>query len=731
MNDFLKAVIYGGLFSVPFLTLFVVDSYFFPFITGKNFAFRILVEITVVAWLLLALRDVSFRPRFSWLLPSAGVLLLVMFAANMLGIHPDTSFWSNYERMDGYITLVHVFLYALVLGSFLKTKQQWNAFLITTLFAAAVTALYGVAQYNGLAGGIEGRRIESFLGNAAYMAIYMFFHLFISFWLFVESRSTVLRVVYGLLSVLFLYVLIGTGTRGTALGFLAGGAAMVTYIVLFGAKYPEFRKVAAGVSVFLVFVAGSFYLARNTEFVQSNGNLSRIANIDLAEDLKVRGTIWGMAWEGVKERPLLGYGQGNFNYVFNEKYDPFLYNQEQWFDRAHNIVMDWLIAGGFLGLLAYLSIFVVCLYYLVWVPWRRPEDQTFTALERGVLFGILVGYFTHNLVVFDNIVSYIFFAVILALLHSRVGVEIPRFKTWKIDDALFKQFAFPVAVVAIAGLVYTLNVPGMQAPGDIIDGYRAQDPKERLAAFERALARGSFAHQEITEQITQQAMSMAGTAEVPEEVRQGFVTLAETELKRLAAEKPGDARVHVFFSTFYRAIGNNELALEQVKLAREFSPRKPSIIMQEAIIEYSRGNNDAARDLFAEAFHLDERHIEARVYYAALLFKTGEAEAAKALATTTEQLKAFAQTDFLIRTLTENNDNNDYLIDLFKLRLEDKPDSAQNWASLAFLYYQIGDRENAITTLADAGKAIPGFAKMATCISDNIAAGREPQVGCQ
>lgn len=730
MNDFLKAVIYGGLFAVPFLTLFVVDSYFFPFITGKNFAFRILVEITVVAWLLLALRDVSFRPRFSWLLPSAGVLLLVMFAANMLGIHPDTSFWSNYERMDGYITLVHVFLYALVLGSFLKTKQQWIVFLNTTLTVALIAALYGLSQYFGLSS-TSTTRIESYLGNAAYMAIYMLFHIFIAFWLFVESRSNLVRVGYALVAAIFIYTLLGTGTRGTAIGLLAGGLSMALYFIVFGRAYPLFRRYATGIFIFLTLAAVTFYVARDSALIQNNSNLARIANIDLAEDLKVRGTIWGMAWEGVKERPLLGYGQGNFNYVFNEKYDPFLYNQEQWFDRAHNIVMDWLIAGGFLGLLAYLSIFVVCLYYLVWVPWRRPEDQTFTALERGVLFGILVGYFTHNLVVFDNIVSYIFFAVILALLHSRVGVEIPRFKTWKIDDALFKQFAFPVAVVALAGLVYTLNVPGMQAAGDIIDGYRAQDPKERLAAFERALARGSFAHQEITEQITQQAMSMAGTAEVPEEVRQGFVTLAETELKRLAAEKPGDARVHVFFSTFYRAIGNNELALEQVKLAREFSPRKPSIIMQEAIIEYSRGNNDAARDLFAEAFHLDERHLEARVYYAALLFKTGEAEAAKALATTTEQLKAFAQTDFLIRTLTENNDNNDYLIDLFKLRLEDKPDSAQNWASLAFLYYQIGDRENAITTLTDAGKAIPGFAKMATCISDNIAAGREPQVGCQ
>ena len=201
---------------------------------------------------------------------------------------------------------------------------------------------------------------------------------------------------------------------------------------------------------------GSFYSARDSDFIQSSPNLARIANIDLGKDLEVRGTIWGMAWSGVKERPLLGWGQSNFNYIFNEQYDPFLYGQEQWFDRVHNIFLDWLVTGGFLGLIAYLSIFVACVYYLIIVPLRRPEDQTFTTLERGVILGILAGYMTHNLVVFDNIISYIFFAVILALIHSRVGEHMPQFDTIKIDKNLFNQFVVPVAMVLVGALIYTI-----------------------------------------------------------------------------------------------------------------------------------------------------------------------------------------------------------------------------------------------------------------------------------
>ncbi|MEZ4195117.1 MAG: O-antigen ligase family protein [Candidatus Paceibacterota bacterium] len=725
MNDFLRVLAWGGVFAVPFLTMFVVNDYFFPFITGKNFAFRIIVEIAFVAWALLAVVDAKYRPRFSWLLTSFATLLIVMFFANAFGRDPQTSFWSNFERMDGYVTLVHVFLYVVVLGSLLTTKKHWNIFLNTTLGVAFVVAMYGLSGQTA-----PGARIESFLGNSAYLAIYMFFHIYIAFWLFVEHRSALLRTVYGLLAFMFIYTLIETGTRGTTLGLISGTIVMVGYIGLFGSRFPEFRKYAIGAFVLLLVAVGSFYSARDSDFIQSSPNLARIANIDLGKDLEVRGTIWGMAWSGVKERPLLGWGQSNFNYIFNEQYDPFLYGQEQWFDRVHNIFLDWLVTGGFLGLIAYLSIFVACVYYLIIVPLRRPEDQTFTTLERGVILGILAGYMTHNLVVFDNIISYIFFAVILALIHSRVGEHMPQFDTIKIDKNLFNQFVVPVAMVLVGALIYTMHVPGILAAGDIIDGYRSQTAEGKLAKFELALSRGSFAHQEITEQIAQQAMGIGSDANVKEETRQKFITRAEEELNKLVAEKPGDARVHVFFSTFYRALGNLDEAATQMDIARELSPRKQSIIMQQAIIKYSQGDMEKAKELFREAFILDERNDEAREYYAAMLFAIGEADSAKALITEDRIMDRFAMNDFILSSVNSAGDTV-FLSELYESRIKQQPDSAQNWASLAFLYYQNKDNEAAISTLESAKTQIPTFAKAANCFIDNIKAGNEPQEGCQ
>ena len=125
MKDVMKWLVYAGIFAVPFLTLYVENDYFFPYITGKNFWFRIIVDITFAAWAILALYEVKYRPKISGIVWSFGALLVVMFAADWWGLNRNVSFWSNFERMDGYVSLVHTFLYMLVAGSVLQTKEHW------------------------------------------------------------------------------------------------------------------------------------------------------------------------------------------------------------------------------------------------------------------------------------------------------------------------------------------------------------------------------------------------------------------------------------------------------------------------------------------------------------------------------------------------------------------------------------------------------------------------------
>ncbi len=731
MKDILQGAVFVGLFLVPFLPLYVENDFFFPYITGKNFAFRIIVEFMFASWVLLALYEPKYRPKFSWILAGFAALLGVMAVADALGEHPLSSFWSNFERMDGYVTLVHVFMYMVVAGSVFTTAKLWSYFFHTSAAVALCVALYGLGQYNGIiaAGNGSTIRVDSLLGNAAYMAVYMLFHIFIIFWLFVRTKVLSYKIGYALVAAVLAYTLLLTGTRGTFLALIGGSAVTVVYVALFGRKYPEFRKIAIGACAVIVLAAGSFWLLRDSTYVQSQPALKRIADISLSRDLTVRGTIWSMALEGVKERPILGWGQSNFNYVFNKEYDPSLYSAEAWFDRTHNIVLDWLIAGGIVGLLAYFSIFFAALYYLFLQPiLRKDEDPTFNVLERGVLLGLLAGYLVHNLVVFDNIISYIFYGSILALIHSHVGSTIKAVHSFTLDRHLIAQFVAPILLLTTGAVAYFVNYPGIAAAADIIDAMREQTVEGRLREFHSAIERHSFADQEIVEQLAQQAMGAVRSTSATDEEKRAITQRAELELLRMIEEKPNDARLHAFLTSFYRAIGALPQAKEQAAKARELSPNKQAIITEQGIIELQLNNIDGAVEFLKTAFELDESNVQARLLYAGVLLRAGKEEEVRALIGE-EYFERFAFNDFALAMADQSGDK-ELLAEMFEARVQAQPEVAQHRASLAFIYYELGQTQKAIEVLEKGGEDIPTFADSAQCFVKNLKNGVRPDEGC-
>lgn len=738
MKDVWQLLVYGGLGAVLFIPLIVSDSMFFPFITGKNFWFRIIVEITLAAWILLALYEPRFRPRFSWLIPGMAGLLVVMFVANLLGVHPEKSFWSNYERMDGYVTLIHFGAYFVVLGSVLSVRtisffgrqtSSWYIFMVTALVAAVWVALTAFQQLAGLTENTrDGWRINGTLGNAAYMAIYMLFNVFVALWVLVQTKVTWGRVVAGALAVLFTFLLVQTGTRGTLIGFAGGTFVGALYIAIFNHQYPVVRKVALGLVIAVMAIVGTLYVYQDSTVVQESAILNRATAINLSE-LELRMEIWAMGLEGISERPVLGWGQGNFNYIFNEYYDPALSGRaEEWYDRGHNIFIDWLSNGGVLGLIAYLAIWVGLAYYMFVQPHRRGAPEYFTVTERGLLIGILAGYFIHNLVVFDNIVSYIFFAVVLALIHSRVQAAAPSTPR-TVDPVVITNVITPVVLIGAALAIYLVNVPSMLAAQDIIDAYRSDNPAVRLEAFERAFARDGFALQEVTEQFVQQAVNLSGNQQIAPEIRQAFQTAAATRINNLLAYKPGDARVHVFATSFYRNVGDIEQAREQAALARQYSPEKPTIIIDQGYVEYQAGDLRAMRDFFQEAYDLNPDNYRAQMALATGLLAT-DAPEAEWRAVLGERASREFLTDRLAMIVAERTGNYALLREMFATAIERSPRNVQGWISLAFTEYRLGSSTAAIATLEETAERFPEVASATQCFIDNIAVGNEPNDGC-
>jgi O-antigen ligase/tetratricopeptide (TPR) repeat protein len=598
-----------ALFIIPFLPLVVFNGFFFPFITGKNFAFRILVEIALAGWILLALIDKKYRPRFSWTFALFAALVVWMAIADAFGMNPAKAFWSNFERMDGWVTLIHVFAFFVVAGAILGADKLWRKWWLTFLGGATLVCLYGVLQILGVfaihQGGV---RLDATFGNAEYLAAYLLFAIAISTWQAFESKKKWLRYSLIVLTLLELVILYYTATRGAILG-LVGAAGLGALLWMFEAG-KKGRRYAAGALVLVVLISGGFFLIRNSSFVQHDPTLARIGSISLA-DGATRFTIWHMALEGAMARPITGWGQEGFNYVFNEYYQPSLYGQEQWFDRAHDIFFDWLVAGGFPALLLFIALLISAVVAL----YRSNVTRT----ERIMLISALAAYAFQGLFVFDNLFTYVPLAAILAICASAAARPIGWFeKTPELTPESFGTMAVPIGIVALVVVIWFVNVPGIRAASDIITAITpAADVNTNIAAFKQAYADGSFANQEITEQLLSFAETTVQDSSISNADKQTVFTYAIQQTQALVAQIPQDARIRLEYALALRAGGDYADAITQSGIAEQLSPDKQTIIIENGVEQWQAGNYPAASAAFNKAYALDTSFQTAAAYAAA------------------------------------------------------------------------------------------------------------------
>ena len=705
MKSYARWIIIAGIFAIPFLPYIVVNDFFFPYITGKNFAFRIFVELMFGAWIFLAISDQKYRPRWSWIALAVTAFTISLGLSNFFGVDPHKSFWSNYERMEGYITLIHLMAYFIASISVLTAEKLWRNLFYTTLGVSALVNLSEVSELiRLLTQGATTIRLDSTFGNPIYLAVYNLFHIFLA--AYCMSAFAKSKIAKGLLAALMVIngvALYFTATRGTILGLIGGVGLAALLVAIFERENKKLRMVAAGTVLAGVLLIVGFVGIRNTDFVQTSPVLSRFANISLEDNTtKARFMIWNMAWQGVQERPVLGWGQGNFPWIFSKYYDPGMYAQEPWFDRAHNVFFDWLTAGGVLGLLFYLSIFLATLYHL----WFNRENG-FTMVERSVLTGLLAGYFVHNVFVFDNLISWILFFTLIAYVHSRstepVSLGSLREKlslepVWESLRSGGPAFAGVIAAATI-GAVYYLNVPAMNVNKALINGMRQQPTiEENLKYFEEAIDGGTFGAGEVRERIVFQAMQVFDIQNISPDTRTRFDALATQAIKDQMEAIPGDSKYPLFLSSYLMRAGRLEEALTYADKALELSPKKQAILYQKGNILLNMGATKKAYEVFTEAYELATKNREAARFYAIAAVYAGEDAVAEEV-----MLKHFGTTTLAEIPLAQayaTRGQNDRALVIWKALYAASPNNAQYAFTVAATYIQLDQKEKALEVLA-------------------------------
>ena len=611
----LRWVVVGALTLGATVPLLVTDFLFFPFISGKNFAFRILIEIAFTVWIVLVLRNPAFRPRASRMMWSVGFFIVALGAAALFAEDSYKAIWSNFERMEGFVGMFHFALAFVVAGSMFRVRE-WRTFILVSLGVNAIVIGYALLQFFGVfAINQGGVRVDATFGNAIYLGVYALFHLLFSLLAFYTARREKKSVwllaflgalVLGNVSLIFL-----SATRGLVLGLMVGLVGACIVLLCSRGVFRRWGIIGLCVAVLAV---GGFFALRETP-LRLHPIFGRVLSVSLrSDDTQARFIIWRMALSGALERPVLGWGQEGFSFVFNKYYDPALFGREQWFDRAHNTYIDWLIAAGMVGFVGYFTIW----FFAARVAWA------FALPERALWFGFGTAYATTNFFVFDNGVSYFFFFMLLAYLHYRSTEN----QTVAVGRMFSARFAAPLALLVLVASLYYFNARPAYAGTLLLRALRSQPggPAENLEIFKRALAQDSFATAEIREQLAQATAMMAPVQHTPLTLKQEFLTVAATELDKEIKRRPADARYYSLMGSVLDSFGLYDQGVVYWREASLHSPRKQTLLFQLGVNRFNAGKVRDAVLYFKQAYDINPANREAVIYYAAVLIYAGERE---------------------------------------------------------------------------------------------------------
>ena len=648
MQKVLKNVVWGCLFIVPFIALYISDAgtfdflhygssgLFFPFISGKNLVFRSIVEIAFVAWLLLALNDAKYRIKKSPLVIAYGIFMLIILMADIFGVDTRTSMWSNFERMEGFVGHIHLFAYFVILTSMVSTVEDWGRLLKVFIFSNILVMGWGFLQLLGvkqfffykIAPGLSEKiaqafpvhqstyQLDSTIGNSSYYAIFCVLFAFIAAILFTQVKDRGQKFFYVAIIVLNLISLFYTSTRGAIIGMMAG--SLVTFAVFAYHQKGKVRNLFFATVVVLALAISSIFIFKESSFVKGTPTLAHFSNISFKTGTGFsRMNIWKMSYDGWKKRPILGYGQDNFQYVFPREFiGETMWSNEPWFDRSHNVFFDWLIAGGILGLLSYLSLFAVAAFLLL----KRGSEIPFK--EKALIAGALVAYFVHNVFVFDNLTSYILFFTLLAYIAVRTGKNHVWGENTRIGE--WKDLLQPVIIVSFMAIFYYVNylphltnrlvISGMDVNRLIQTMPFEEILKHQNKVFKEAISIGLLGKQEAEEQFFQIAGRMIQYQipdTLPQQQKQSiaqaqneFISSVKAYAKEVEPKYKDNVRMLNIIGMFYNSIGDGVSADEVLSKALAIAPNKQLIMFDLARAKMIQSKFDESYQLSVRAYEL-------------------------------------------------------------------------------------------------------------------------------
>ncbi len=615
-----------GVALILFLPLLVYKGTFYPFIFPKAIVFQVLTEIIFIIWLFLFLyakdRKINFRHP---LIISLTVFVIVLFLTSLCGLDFRRSFWSTEERMNGLVTILHLYMFFLILSGTFKRKEDWRFLVWSSLSCSLLVGLYGLGQKMGLDFLIKTNdyQMTATLGNPIFLAVYAMLNVFLALWLvFWSGRKT--GKILGLIMMVFnIWVMLSAASRGVMLAF---GISLFCFLffVIFNSKS---RLLKASIIVLLFVILSGLVFIQLPQFSSQISEMPifvrRLAHFTTSAESRLDAWIIGL--KGFIDRPLSGWGWENYNLIFNKYYNPVYLArgmESTWFDRSHNQVIDIMSLSGAVGLVSYLAVFGA----IFWLAYKKVKQRDILRKKIPLLIlGLLfLAYFIQNLFVFDTPAPLILFYFSLALFCFVITESEEEVKPFleKISgqemSSTKRTFPLPVLILLIV-IIFSVTAwrfnlePFHQSRlGALAWNTAKVDFNSALYRYQQALTKSCFVNADTRVYLAQmiaEGHGNIGETTTPDDLQMlGLGTeLAIGEYKKNLQEHPFDARSWLYLGQLYGlGVKYDRSYIKEAKKALnralELSPDRQQVYFELARIFYYEKN-------YAEAFSLLEQAV--------------------------------------------------------------------------------------------------------------------------
>lgn len=720
-----------GIYLVAFIPLVIFSQFLSPFHFGKVIVFRSLVEILAVLYIVLLVRYGRYYlpPRTS-LFWAMSLFTLAFGITALVSINFYQSFFGTLERMGGWFSFFHFWMFLFIASAILRDKNDWLVFIDLSLAVSIISSFYGFLQKTDLTWVIgSGGRAKIFgtIGNPALFAGYIIINVFWALMLYFRpGNSTNKRIFYAAAFLINAYAVLLTGVRGSVMGIVVG-------IVLFGLLYSanfasqKIKKYTLAFLILVLISAGVLYSLRNTDFVKTNQYLSRYADISpTSRTVQTRALAWQAGFKGWNDSfktIVFGWGPEMFNVPFSKYFNPEFFNlgSETLFDRAHNQFLEVLFTMGLIGFMAYILIYVFAFKDL-----KRLNSNDENKVFKIGLISTLVAYMIHNSFIFDTSANYLMFIITLglinslALAHQNFSFEPPRL----IKRTLPSNIIGMMLLIPVALSIYFFEIVPVRANYTTTRAIVASWASEHDLAYEKfkkAMSYNTFGKYEIRHRFGQYILERtAGQTELDAKKKEQLLVAIEN-IKKNVEESPRDYLPHLYISRSYLMLGKNDpkshyndLGLEASQKALEISPTFLKTYYEIAQAYLNKKDYKKAIEWFEKAVVLSPKVNLSSWYLGVTVAQSGELQKGADIIEKSGYSYKSSETDALrMLDLYVRLGNFTKIAEIYEALIKISPKNPQYHASLAFAYKQLGQIEKAIKNAQIAASLDPAFAREA------------------